>query len=100
MIGRLRALVALLFVAVSTLILAPLQFVLMKTGLYRGHVVLRLWHRAILAALGFRVHVSGAMAQNRPLLIASNHVSWTDIMVLGSIVDVSSSPSRRWPAGR
>lgn len=100
MIGRLRTFVALLFVAVSTLILAPLQFVLMRTGLYRGHLVLRLWHRAMLAALGFRVHVSGTMAENRPLLVASNHVSWTDIMVLGSIVDVSfiaKSEMAGWP---
>jgi 1-acyl-sn-glycerol-3-phosphate acyltransferase len=100
MIGRLRTFVALLYVAVSTLILAPLQFVLMKTGLYQGHLVLRLWHRAMLAALGFRVHVRGAMAEKRPLLIASNHVSWTDIMVLGSIVDVSfiaKSEMAGWP---
>jgi 1-acyl-sn-glycerol-3-phosphate acyltransferase len=100
MIGRLRALVALIFVAISTLVLAPLQFVLMKTGLYRGHIILRLWHKVILAALGFRVHVSGTMAEKRPLLIASNHVSWTDIMVLGSIVDVSfiaKSEMAGWP---
>ncbi len=100
MIGRLRTFFALLFVAVSTLILAPLQFVLMRTGLYRGHKILRLWHKVILAALGFRVHVGGAMAEKRPLLIASNHVSWTDIMVLGSIVDVSfiaKSEMAGWP---
>ena len=29
------------------------------------------------------------MARQRPLLIASNHISWTDITVLGSIADVS-----------
>ena len=70
MIGRIRIFVALLFVAVSTLILVPLQLLSMKTGLYRENIVLRVWHRTILAALGCRVHVSGAMAENRPLLIA------------------------------
>jgi 1-acyl-sn-glycerol-3-phosphate acyltransferase len=100
MIGRIRMFVALLFVAISTLVLVPLQLLSMKTGLYRENIVLRIWHKVILAALGFRVHVSGAMAEKRPLLIASNHVSWTDIMVLGSIVDVSfiaKSEMAGWP---
>jgi lyso-ornithine lipid O-acyltransferase len=100
MIGRLRTFVALLFAAVSTLILVPLQLLSMRTGLYREHIVLRIWHKVILSALGIRVHVSGAMAKKRPLLVASNHVSWTDIMVLGSIVDVSfiaKSEMAGWP---
>jgi 1-acyl-sn-glycerol-3-phosphate acyltransferase len=100
MIGRIRIFIALLFVAVSTLILVPLQLLSMKTGLYRENRILRLWHKVILSALGFRIHVSGAMAEKRPLLIASNHVSWTDIMVLGSIVDVSfiaKSEMAGWP---
>ena len=29
------------------------------------------------------------MARQRPLLIASNHISWTDITALGSVADVS-----------
>jgi 1-acyl-sn-glycerol-3-phosphate acyltransferase len=100
MIGRIRMFVALLFVAASTLILVPLQLLSMKTGLYRENRILRIWHRMILSALGYRVHVSGAMAEKRPLLIASNHISWTDIMVLGSIVDVSfiaKSEMAGWP---
>jgi 1-acyl-sn-glycerol-3-phosphate acyltransferase len=100
MIGSIRVFVALLFVAMSTLVLVPLQLFSMKTGLYRENLVLRIWHKVILAALGFRVHVSGAMVEKRPLLIASNHVSWADIMVLGSIVDVSfiaKSEMAGWP---
>ncbi|MBA3449064.1 MAG: 1-acyl-sn-glycerol-3-phosphate acyltransferase [Pseudaminobacter sp.] len=100
MIGKIRVFSALLFVAVATLVLVPLQLLSMKTGLYREGIVPRLWHRAILAALGFRVHVSGVMTDKRPLLIASNHVSWTDIMVLGSIADMSfiaKSEMAGWP---
>jgi 1-acyl-sn-glycerol-3-phosphate acyltransferase len=48
----------------------------------------RLWHRMVLRLLGLRVHVHGAPASARPLLIASNHVSWTDIMALGAAADV------------
>jgi lyso-ornithine lipid O-acyltransferase len=48
-----------------------------------------LWHRMVLALLGIRVHVTGPLSPQRPLLIAANHVSWTDIMVLGSIAPVN-----------
>lgn len=48
-----------------------------------------LWHRMVLALLGIRVHVAGALPAQRPLLIAANHVSWTDIMVLGSLAPVN-----------
>ena len=42
----------------------------------------------------------GTLAAMRPLLIASNHVSWTDISVLGSMVDasfVAKSEVAGWP---
>ena len=41
------------------------------------------------------------LSSQRPLMVASNHISWTDIMVLGSHGRrEASSPSRIWPAGR
>ena len=39
--------------------------------------------------LSLRIHVKGALSSQRPLLVASNHISWTDIMVLGSFADVT-----------
>lgn len=89
MVGRIRTLVALLMVALATLVLAPLVWLGVRTGLFEGRGILRLWHRVIAAALGIRVHVSGTMTRQRPLLIASNHISWTDITALGSVADVS-----------
>lgn len=88
MIGQIRIFLALGFVALSTLLLVPLQLLSMKTGLWRETVVLKWWHRTIVRALGFRIHTTGTLSEKRPLLVASNHVSWTDIMVLGSLVDV------------
>ncbi|MBW7947692.1 MAG: 1-acyl-sn-glycerol-3-phosphate acyltransferase, partial [Sphingomonadaceae bacterium] len=51
-------------------------------------LVPRLWHRMVVRLLGLRVRVHGAPARGRPLLIAANHVSWTDIMALGAATDV------------
>lgn len=100
MIGKIGTALALAFVAVSTAILALLQVGALKTGLGNPHLFPRLWHRCVLMALGFRVRTVGTYSPHRPLLIAANHVSWTDIGVLGSLVDVSfiaKSEMEGWP---
>jgi 1-acyl-sn-glycerol-3-phosphate acyltransferase len=100
MIVKIRIFFALAFICVSTLILAPLQVVAMKTGLWRETIILKLWHRALLKGLGIRVHATGTLSDNRPLLVAANHISWTDILVLGSLVDVqfiAKSELEGWP---
>jgi 1-acyl-sn-glycerol-3-phosphate acyltransferase len=100
MIGTIRTGVALTFAAASTFVLALSQAVVLKTGLGNHHVLPRLWHRCVLRALGIRVRTVGAPAPQRPLLIAANHVSWTDIGVLGSLADVSfiaKSEMEGWP---
>ena len=89
MIGKIRIALGLAFVAASTSVCAPLQLLSLKTGLWRETLVPRLWHRSVVRALGLRVHVHGAPAAGRPLLLAANHVSWTDIVVIGSLADVS-----------
>lgn len=89
MIGQIRLVIALGGVAISTLALVPLQLLTMKTRLWDQWRVLRLWHGLNLKALGFRVHQQGRMTTRRPLVVAANHVSWTDISVIGSHCDVS-----------
>src|SRR5690606_12850271 len=74
--------------AVATPPLALWQTAALRTGLMDPRRAPRLWHRLVLRLVGMRVHVHGAPASARPLLIASNHVSWTDIMALGATTDV------------
>lgn len=100
MIAKLRIVLALAYVAVATLILVPLQVISMKTGLWPETFILKIWHRVILGALGIRVHVTGSPARHRPLLIVANHISWTDIPVLGAIADVrfiAKADMQTWP---
>lgn len=100
MIGKIRTGLALSYMAAASAVLVPLQVVSMKTGLWPETVILKIWHRAMLQALGMRVRVVGEMAKARPLLIAANHISWTDIMALGSKVDVTfiaKSELNGWP---
>lgn len=92
--------VALGAVAVSTAALVPLQLIAMKTRLWSEWRVLRLWHGVNVRALGFRIHQKGALTTKRPLVVAANHVSWTDISVIGSRCDVSfiaKSDMAAWP---
>ena len=98
--AKIRTFLALVFIAIATLLLVPLQLVAMKTGLWRETVILKIWHRAVLKALGIRVHVTGSLSSERPLLVAANHVSWTNIAVLGSMVDVrfiAKADMAGWP---
>lgn len=100
MIDRIRLMVALGGVAVSTLTLAPLQFLALRTRLWNEYRILRLWHGVNLRALGFRIHQKGKLTDKRPLVVAANHVSWTDISVIGSCCEVSfiaKADMARWP---
>ncbi|RWD05313.1 MAG: 1-acyl-sn-glycerol-3-phosphate acyltransferase [Mesorhizobium sp.] len=100
MIKKLRIFLALSLVVAGSLVLVPLQILSMKTGLWPETLILKIWHRMIARALGLRIHVKGALSARRPLLVASNHISWTDIMVLGSRVDVkfiARADMANWP---
>lgn len=88
------------FVASYTLPLIAMQEFVLRTGWWSDQTAPRLWHRLTLKILGIRVSVKGEPAAERPLLIASNHVSWADILVLGSITGVhfvAKAEVRGWP---
>ena len=89
MIGWLRLVFVLACVALVSLVLVPLQMLAMSTGVIGENRVRGLWHRIVIWALGFRIHRSGSLSEKRPLLIASNHVSWTDIEVIASQENIS-----------
>lgn len=100
MIGTTRLVITLAIAAVATPLLALWQLIAVRTGWLDERRAPRLWHRLVLRLLDFRVHVSGRPASDRPLFIVANHVSWTDIMVIGALVDVhfvSKSELAGWP---
>ncbi len=100
MIGWARLLIALSCVLLATLVLVPVQLLAMRTGWYSENLARGLWHRINIKALGFRIHVVGEVTPQRPLLIASNHISWTDIEVMASQLDatfIAKSDIEAWP---
>lgn len=100
MIGTIRTILGLMGIVAITIWVIVAQTFAMKTGLIDEHRWPRWWHTNMLRMLGIRVHAHGEMARERPLLIAANHISWTDIMVLGSLGNVTfiaKSEMARWP---
>lgn len=88
-----------LFIAL-TLPLMPLQQLFLWFWPRLGRVFPMYYHRLVSRILGVRVEVIGHMPERAPLLIASNHVSWLDIVVLSSVAPVSfiaKSDVARWP---
>jgi lyso-ornithine lipid O-acyltransferase len=87
-------------VLITTLVLLPFHLVLLWLKLPWRNRLPRLWHKAALRAIGVRVHVHGDPEQRRPLMIAANHSSWLDILVVASVVDatfVAKAEVKDWP---
>ena len=58
------------------------------------------YHRWCCRILGFRIRVIGTPTSERPVLFAANHISYTDITVLGSVIPgsfIAKSEVARWP---
>ncbi|TCM56281.1 lyso-ornithine lipid acyltransferase [Rhizobium sp. PP-F2F-G48] len=96
----LRVLVCVLLLILATLLLAPVQLFLLWRDWPARRTLPRLWHRIACRMIGLRVHVHGAPDTRRPLMLVSNHVSWKDILVLGSVADVvfiAKAEVKAWP---
>jgi 1-acyl-sn-glycerol-3-phosphate acyltransferase len=77
-----------------------LQWLLGKLGLPGWGVLAAAHYRNLCALLRIRVHVVGAPVRDRAVLFVSNHVSWADILVIGSLAPVafvSKSEVADWP---
>ena len=66
----------------------PVQFVITRLGGFWSLPTM-LFHKCGCVFTGLRVHVIGEPQQGRPTLLLSNHISWTDIVAIGSVADVT-----------
>jgi 1-acyl-sn-glycerol-3-phosphate acyltransferase len=95
-----RATFVVLVMAVVSVIGIPLQWISVKLGLPSRRWLPWLFHNIVIRLIGIRVHVRGAPARERPLLLVSNHASWLDIPILTSVLPVifiAKSEIARWP---
>jgi 1-acyl-sn-glycerol-3-phosphate acyltransferase len=66
----------------------------------RRHARVQSWSREMLERLGIALEVRGTPPAHGPMLLAANHISWLDILVMHAARHcrfVSKSEVRRWP---
>src|ERR1051325_746044 len=91
--------IAALFFTVTPLLIS-LQWLLGKLGLPGWGFIACNYYRVLRALLHIRVRVTGEPVAGRAVLYISNHVSWADIIVIGSlspVAFVAKSEVRKWP---
>ncbi len=96
----LRTFIRFLPLVAYTLLAMPVQMLAVRFGWSLQRWIPVYWHRLACVALHLTVHVHGRVHLGRPLLLTANHVSWLDIVVLGSIAPLSfvaKSEVGRWP---
>ena len=96
----LKVFFAVFSVMVVTICLAPFQLIGLWLKLPIRQTIPEIWHRFTCFMLGIRVHIHGDFAKGRPLLIAANHASWLDIIVIGSLGKlcfIAKSDMQTWP---
>jgi lyso-ornithine lipid O-acyltransferase len=96
----LRALfIGAIFFTVTPLLIS-LQWLLGKLRLPGWGFICSNYYRVLCALLRIRVRVVGQPTRERAVLFVSNHVSWVDIVVIGSIAPVAFVAKREvasWP---
>ena len=95
-----RALVIAAVFFTMTPLLISLQWLLGKLGLPGWGFIASHYYRALCSLLRIRVRVTGEPVLSRAVFFVSNHVSWADILVIGSITPVAFVAKREvrdWP---
>ena len=83
-----------------TPLLISIQWLLGKLGLPGWGFICSNYYRVLCALLRIRVRITGAPTRERAVLYVSNHVSWVDIVVIGSVTPVAFVAKREvasWP---
>jgi 1-acyl-sn-glycerol-3-phosphate acyltransferase len=89
MLGQIRFIGTVILAALALAVLLPFHVVAIFFGGRSTMKVAQLWQRFVCFLMGIRVTVTGKPADDRPLLLLSNHNSWLDIPILAAVAPVS-----------
>ncbi|MFN6955780.1 MAG: lysophospholipid acyltransferase family protein [Acetobacteraceae bacterium] len=98
--GRLRAIRRIVLAVLWTLVAIPIQAVLIRLPGRASIVFGRQYHAVLCRLIGLKVQVVGTPSRGPSVLFVSNHSSWLDILVLGSVLEaafVSKAEVGQWP---
>ncbi|MCF6322035.1 MAG: 1-acyl-sn-glycerol-3-phosphate acyltransferase [Rhizobiaceae bacterium] len=100
MIAGLVLVIRLVLMLLVTAVLAFATWVARLFRLKSSQKIPRLLNRLLLRIIGVRVNIHGDFSTAHPLLLVSNHVSWVDILVMGSLKEIcfiAKSEINSWP---
>lgn len=100
LLAQIRFYGTVLLAALALIVLLPFHLIALYQSGRSTMKVAQLWQRFVCFLIGIRVTVIGAPAENRPLLLLSNHNSWLDIPILASVTPVSFVAKKEvasWP---
>ena len=98
--AAIRAFLIVVALAIFFLVGAPLQWFVARRLPRAAHRIPLLFCRSLLWLMRVRVAVDGARVTDRPVLMAANHVSWIDILALGTLTPFCFLAKREvaaWP---
>jgi len=100
MIAGLGLAIRLFVLVLVTVVLALATWLARLLRLQSSQKIPRLLNQLLLRIIGVRVNVHGSFSTAHPLLLVANHVSWVDILVMGSIKEIcfiAKSEINSWP---
>lgn len=100
MAGFVRITIMAITIAVVTVLLLPFQVFASRAKRFWHKSLPKFWQGLMCKMMGLRVHSYGSISNDRPLLLIANHISWADILVLGSLGQLSfvaKSEVKSWP---
>ena len=105
MLVALRTRLRLLWVLAAAIFIVLRGYLTMRLvfpfcGLAAKQALTQRWARALLRLFGVEVAISGAAPQTGPVLLAANHISWLDILVLlaaAPVQFVARIENKHWP---
>lgn len=98
--GRFRAVRRITTAVIWTILAIPVQSVLIRLPGRAKISFARTYHAVLCRLIGMKVQVVGSLSGVPSTLYVSNHSSWLDILVLGSVIDaafVSKAEVGQWP---
>lgn len=98
--AQLRAALVLTGFLVFTIVAIPVQYILLRVSTAGARSFPPIYFRGVCAIFGIKIHKFGQMETREAILIAANHTSYFDIVILGAVGKVSfvsKSEVADWP---
>lgn len=88
-----------LFLVTIVVFILPLFFASILPGIF-GHQIYRLFYKVLCGIANVDIELSGELPKEKPVLFVSNHVSYLDILILGTVLPasfISKAEVSKWP---